>query len=53
MKRFTRNKMDKTDAFVPGKRFRWDKIECGWAAWRVDVRRGVEVAVGDEIRKRP
>lgn len=22
--------MDKTDAFVPGKRFRWDKMECGW-----------------------
>ena len=53
MKRFTRNQMDKTDAFVPRKRFRWDKIECGWAAWRVDVRRGVGVAVGNDIRKRP
>lgn len=25
MKRFTRNQMDKLDAFVPRKRFMWDK----------------------------
>lgn len=25
MKRFTRNQMDKIDAFVPRKRFMWDK----------------------------
>ena len=31
MKRFTRNKMDKPDAFVPRKRFGWNKMECGWA----------------------
>lgn len=53
MKRFTRNKMDETDAFVLRKRFKWDKMECGWAAWRGDGRRGVEVAVGDDIGKRP
>ena len=45
--------MGKNDAFVPGKRFRWDKMECGWAAWRGDGRRGVGVAVGDDIVKRP
>lgn len=27
MKRFTRNQMDKTDAFVPRKRFMWDKAD--------------------------
>ena len=23
--------MDKTDAFIPRKRFRWNKMECWWA----------------------
>lgn len=27
MKRFTRNQMGKTDAFVPRKRFMWDKAD--------------------------
>lgn len=34
--------MDKTDAFVPGKRFRWDKMECWWA---------LGVATGEEAWK--
>lgn len=42
------------EGFVPGKRFRWDKMECvRGAALRGGRQRGVGVAVGNEIRKRP
>lgn len=38
--------------FVPGKRFRRDKMECGRDRLRGDGRRGVGVEVGDNNERR-